>query len=93
MSDLERITAGHVSDLVDSYALDAALVRYDDGSLEVRSTSPFRPGPADYKVVIRQDALSEIDQSGMDFDNLTWDDLEALAEALNMGEEHEMEDM
>lgn len=92
MSNSERITAVHVADLVDSYASDAVLVRYHDGHLEVRSHMPFHPGRPGYKVVISQDALPEVDDSGMDFDNLTSQDLEDLAEALNMGEE-DMEEM
>jgi len=34
---MEKITAGHVLELAASSAVDSALVRYDDGRLEVRS--------------------------------------------------------
>jgi len=78
------ITTDDVRALIDSRAINAAMVRYPDGSVDVRSTIPTNePALDDYEVVIPQSELSQIDQSGMDFDNLTDDDLEALAAYLN----------
>lgn len=84
---MEKITADDVRDLVKSRAMNAAMVRYPDGRIDVRSTMPTAdPDLDDYELVIPQSDLSQIDQSGMDFDNLTDDDLEALADYLNRDE-------
>jgi len=90
---MEKITADLVEELVGSRAIDAALVRYnDDDRLEVRSTVPTQVSDLDdYEVVISRIDLPLIDDDGMDFDNLTRDDLEALAEQLNVGEHNEDE--
>ena len=81
------ITTDDVRALIDSRAINAAMVRYPDGSIDVRSTIPTNePALDDYEVIIPQSELSQIDQSGMDFDNLADDDLEALAACLNSGE-------
>ncbi|MEU4534349.1 hypothetical protein AB0G15_05740 [Streptosporangium sp. NPDC023825] len=84
---MEKITPDHVRELVDSTAIDAIMVRYEDGRVEVRSgirTDEAEPEP--YRIIVRQDELSLIDDSGMDFNNLSPTDLEALAESLMFGE-------
>lgn len=88
MSKYEMITADHVEDLVDSRCHEAALVRYADGHLKVRSTlSTGIPEVDAYEVIIYQDDLPEMDQSGMDFTNLTYGDRGVLAQQIALEEE------
>lgn len=88
MSKSTPITADHVEALLESPSVDAALVRYNDGHLEVRSTVRTGDKFLDaYEVIVYQQDLPAIDGSGLDFANLTYGDRDAMAQQLALEEE------
>lgn len=87
---MDKITADDVEALLDSPAVDPLMVRRPDGSVDIRSAIPTGdPDEDDYRIIIRQADLPMIDQSGMDFDNLTPADLAALAQSLTLSDADE----